>query len=62
MSLDKPFIREEEITLIPGNELALPKKKRKRGRPIGGKSHPVLRKFWREAKRRYRAKKKAKKK
>ena len=36
------------------------KKKCGPGRPIGGKSHPAVRKYWREAKRRERARKRRK--
>jgi len=36
-------------------------KKNKGGRPLGGKHHAALRKYWRDQQRRYRAKKRAKK-
>jgi len=32
-------------------------KKNKGGRPLGGKRHPVLRKYWRDQKRRLKKKK-----
>ena len=34
--------------------------KKKRGRPRGGKSHPAVRKYWREAKRRQKRKRRKK--